>query len=198
MRRFAALCAALLLSSIAAGAQGNSSAPGTPAAEPSFPAGISDAPSPSEYPWQVGVSFGYIRFDLAGATFHTQGLNSSLTRFVNDWVGLEADVDAGWGTVTFPGASVDTKFLFYGGGPRIAFRHAPRLQPWGHALFGGGHFSGGPLGRSNAISYKVGGGVDVAIGPRLFWRSQANYLATRFVSTTQNNLQFATGLVFSF
>jgi len=44
----------------------------------------------------------------------------------------------------------------------------------------------------------AGGGVDLKINRRAAIRLQADYLLTKFLGLTQNNLQFSTGLVIRF
>lgn len=197
MRELVVVCGVLLLLPLAAAGQDNSAVPAASNPVLSAPSPPPIFPSPGENPWQLGVSFEYVRINVSGTTVSAHGFNTSLTRFLNDWVGLEADTGGAWGTTPAP-SNLDTKFLFYGGGLRVALRRNWRLVPWVHGLFGGAHFSGGLLGGGNSFAYMTGGGVDIPLGTRVQWRLQGDYLGTRFFSGTQHNFQFTTGLVFTF
>ena len=212
MRKFVALCGAVLLFSVAAAAQDNSVA--SEAASPASPTATPPRYGGSGlYHWQVGMNYSYTRFRPGStASFNLHGFNTSVVAYVNDWFGLEGDVGAGFGSTPSTGGpgslspgNLDAKLLTYAGGVRIAHRGSQRFEPWAHGLFGGAHFrftqTGGPsanLATTNAFSYTLGTGVDFKLGTRLYLRVQGDFLATRFLSTWQKNAQAQTGLVFLF
>ncbi|HYE73675.1 MAG TPA: flagellar motor protein MotB, partial [Blastocatellia bacterium] len=104
-------------------------------------------------------------------------------------------------------------------GPQISFR-SERVTPFVHTLFGVAHGRAEGRGsvagvgqvvqlslKETAFAAAFGGGVDVKLTDRIWWRTlQADYILTRFDSTdpvfltsrkdTQNNFRLSTGLVF--
>ncbi len=194
MRRLLALCGAVLCFSVAAAAQDN---PGV-LASPRAASAAARAPAfnPNEQPpWQIAISYEYFRADAFGSNINLNGFNTSLTRFEKGWLGLEADVGAAWGTAP---DGTTAKFLWYGGGPRLAFHREAKFVPWLHGLFGGAHLFPATPSSPNTFGYLAGGGVDIKLGPRVFWRVQADFVGTHFVNQWQKNEQIKSGLVFNF
>jgi hypothetical protein len=213
MRKLLALCGAVICFSFAASAQDSSTALAAADLTVTVP---SPAPSPTRYstgetfPWKLSVSYQLIRIrPNIGANFNLHGFDASVTRFVNDWFGIEGNVGAAFGDTpsTFtdfnPTApSLRAKLIQYGGGPHIVYRNSSRIEPWGHIILGGTHIrltqtAAGPV-SVNALAYSVGGGADFKLGPRAFWRAEADFFATRYFSTFQKNFQIKTGLVLNF
>ena len=212
MRKFLALFAAVLFFSVAVAAQDNSTAPATTSS-------ASAAASPARYGgsdlnrWEIAINYAYVRFrPSSSASFNLHGFNTSVTRYANDWFGLEADVGGSFGHTPATGGpgpfivgNLRAKLLTYGGGPHIAYRRHNKVQPWGHVLFGGAHFrfpqTGPPsanFAKINAFSLVTGAGLDVKLGPHLAWRVQGDFLGTRFFSTWQKSAQMQAGFVISF
>src|SRR5207245_627137 len=167
-------------------------------------------PAFNEYfSWQVAVSYEYTRFRTPGGYFQMHGINTSATRFVNSWFGLEGDVGADFGSipngVTFgpipQNLNPAAHMIFYGGGPHLTRRTDSRIELWVHGLAGGSHFrftqTSGP-GSANGLGSVAGGGADWKLGPRTHLRAQGDYLGTRFFSTFQHSFQIKGGLVFNF
>lgn len=207
MGKFIIFLGAFLCLSLTAAAQDSMVAfdAASPAAEPAaIP--VHFAPSVRD-PWQLEAGFQYQHFGVFALGFHNLGFNSSLTRFLNDWFGLEAAAVAGFGhtgtTANIP-VNLVAKSLFVGGGPHIAVSNKSRLEPWGHALVGLEHFrftqtsNALGLGSNSALGFQVGGGVDYKFGGRASWRVQADYVGTHFSSAVQTNYSFGTGIVFNF
>jgi len=195
MRNFLALCGTVLLLSLAAAAQDGSRvrAGYTAASSAASPQRSAALQLPS---WQVGISYEYLRFDFLGSGVNLNGFNTSLTRYANDWFGLEADVGPAFGSDS---SNQSVKFLWYGGGPHLAYRHSGKFEPWVHFLFGGAHvFPQTAFGSRNAYGYIAGGGLDIKLNPRVYWRIQGDFVETHFFDQWQNNAQFKTGLVFNF
>lgn len=195
MRKLLALCGAVLCFSVALAAQDNLAVLATPRPASATPR----TPAFNRYesaPWQLAFSYEYFRADASGTTLNLNGFNTSITRFVGPWFGLEADVGAAWGSA--PNGQT-AKFLWYGGGPHIVFRRSAKIEPWIHGLFGGAHlFPQSAFGSPNAFGYMVGGGVDIKLSPRVFWRVQGDFVGTHFFNQWQNNEQVKSGLVFNF
>lgn len=81
-------------------------------------------------------------------------------------------------------------------------RHLRRTQPFGQVLLGEAHAGGGIAGAGDgtyAFASRMGGGLDVLVGPHLKWRvAQVDYYLTRFANagnSQQNNLLVAGGLL---
>ncbi len=195
MRNFLALCGTVLFFSVATAAQDGSSlmagySAASSAAIPQRPTAL------ASYPWQVSISYEFLRLDFLGAGVNLNGFNTSLTRYANNWFGFEGDVGPAFGSNS---SNQRVKFLWYGGGPHLAYRHGGKFEPWVHGLFGGAHLF--PLsghGSANAFGYTAGGGLDIKPNPRVYWRLQADFVGTHFFDQWQNNVQFKTGLVFNF
>ena len=194
MRNFLALCGTVLFLSVAVAAQDSSSvmasySAASSAASPQRPKAL------ASYPWQVTVSYEYLRFNVFGSSVNLHGFNTSLTRYTNNWFGFEGDVGPVFGSL----GNQPFRLLWYGGGPHLAYRHGGKFEPWVHGLFGGAHLF--PLtssGGLNAFGYTAGGGLDIKLNQRVYWRLQGDFVGTRFFGQWQKNEQFKTGLVFNF
>lgn len=205
MRKLFVFCGAFLCLSLTAAAQDSPAAldVSSPASESAAPAALSPA---SRDPWQLGAGFQYEHFKVFGLGFHNFGYNASLTRYLNDWFGLEAATVMGFGhSGTSPAIprSLVAKSFFVGGGPHIAVSNKSRLEPWAHVLVGIEHFrftqTGAlGLGSNTALAFQAGGGVDLKLGRLLYWRIQADYVGSHFSSALQNNYSFGSGLVLNF
>ena len=150
--------------------------------------------------WQIAEAYQYnhISFRGALAPFGTSGFNSSVTRFLGRYWGVEGDLGAGFGAPA-PGSSASS--IFVGGGPRLSVRRRTHFEPWGHALVGAQHFNFGgmnfPL-NSTSVAWIAGGGLDYRFDSGLAARAQIDYLGSRFGGVFQRNLQLATGIVWNF
>jgi hypothetical protein len=195
MRNFLALCGTVLFFSVAAAAQdGSGLMAGYSVA--SLAASSQRPTASASSPWQAGISYEYLRFDFLGSGVNLHGFNTSLTRYANNWFGFEGDVGPAFGSDS---SNQRVKFLWYGGGPHLAYRHGGKFEPWVHGLFGGAHLF--PLtgrGSVNAFGYMAGGGLDIKLNPRVYWRLQGDFVGTHFFDQWQNNGQFKTGVVFNF
>ena len=101
-------------------------------------------------------------------TANDNGYGVSVTRFLNDWGGLEGDVDMSFGG-TSTSVIKSSKFLFVGGGPHFALRGHGRVEPWGHVLVGLGHFrfsqTATVYGSNNSVAFIGGLGADFHLNP---------------------------------
>ena len=200
MRKLVFLFGAVLCLSLTAVAQDAPAAldASSPASESAAPAALS--PSDRE-PWQFGIGYQYQHYKVLGQTFHNNGFNTDITRYLNNWFGVEGTVAVGFGNTGTP-VNLTAKSLFVGGGPHVAVYNNSRLEPWAHVLVGLQHFrftqAGGLLGSNSALGFMGGGGVDFKLGARVYWRIQGDYIGTHVQSTTQTNYSFGSGLVFNF
>jgi hypothetical protein len=212
MRRMALMVfASVLLFSAGAAAQdlNLAIAPSTPAAGAAAdpPARFS---SGTDYPLRVALSYQFTDFrNEDGMTYHDNGINTDFTGYLGHDFAIEADVTAGFGSAIHTygtgtpkaKATLNADSIFYGGGIRIGPERT-RFQPFGHALIGGERLQftqfSSTIGHNNGIGYQLGGGADIRIGPRAYWRVEADYLGTHVFSANESNIEFSTGLAFTF
>jgi len=135
------------------------------------------------------------------------GWEASLEGKALPWVGIVADVSGHYGQQSYVeltpngpfGATVtghETDVMF---GPRLSFP-VGKFRPFGEAMFGIGHVNTGQgISTSDtSVATALGGGLDYKIIRIVAVRAEADYVQTRFFSTTQNNFRLSTGIVFRF
>jgi hypothetical protein len=200
MRKLSVLCAALFCLSLTASAQDSTAAfdASSFASEPAAPASLIPA---DREPWQLGVGFQYLHFNVLGQTFHDFGYKADITRYLNNWFGLEGTAIAGFGHLD-SNSSVDAKSFFIGGGPHISVYSSEHLEPWVHVIAGWERFrftQGSTLGNNSHAAFLAGAGLDYKIhGGRLYWRIQGDYLGTNVGNGLSKNYLFGTGFVLNF
>ena len=145
-------------------------------------------------PWQLGMGYQYQHFKPLGQTVHTHGFNVDVTRYLNDWIGVEATAIMGFGSTNAPSATA--KSVFLGGGPHVVINEHGRFEPWIHGLIGLEHFRTAPS--NSGLGFMGGGGVDFKIGSSFYWRVQGDFIGTRFNSLMQSGYSFGTGVVLNF
>jgi hypothetical protein len=144
------------------------------------------------YSDKVEVFGGYAYLHLDPTSTSLNGWEGSAQYKFTDWLGGVADFSGDYGSIGGVGTSLHC-FLF---GPQVSF--PAKLSPFAHVLIGGAHSSIGGVG-DNAFAAAIGAGFDYKVEHGLSWRIfQADYLATRFGSNTQNNVRVSTGIVFRF
>jgi Outer membrane protein beta-barrel domain len=169
------------------------------------PIGYNPASQQDVPPWQVSIGYQFNRDNLLGSPFNTNGVNIGVARYFRSWVGVEAQLGAGFsndtGASTNPPNSV-AKSLFVGAGPRVVYRNRSRFEPWGHVLGGLEHYrfsqSGGLLGSNSSFGLMGGLGVDVYLTRSIAVRGEADEVFSRFFGTNQRSFQAIGGLVFNF
>jgi opacity protein-like surface antigen len=167
--------------------------PGDPAAapDPKFIYGSRD-----DYRWQLGLGASWERFRSTIFNASAVGINTSISYYLNDWLGVEGNVMTGFAPEIFQQEHV--KLLNFTGGPRVAWRQR-RWEPWAHALVGLAHEQPQTAGHSrNGFAAQLGGGADYRINPRLSLRLEGDYLRTMFFSQSQNNFTLMGGFVIHF
>ncbi len=179
MRRCALLCGVMLLSAVAASAQG------TPRVE-------------------VFGGYSYLHTSLSGTGFTTDLNGGSASVSVNptSWLGLVGDFGGYHGGVNSSGSGVNGEIYTYMFGPKTTFRMG-RITPFIQTLFGGVHASSdSAYGSQDAFAMATGGGLDwnatKHLGVRLI---QAEYLLTMLndrANNRQNNARISAGVVFRF
>jgi hypothetical protein len=163
----------------------------SPAPDPRFIYGGRD-----DYRWQLGVGADWVRFRSSIFNASAVGVNASVTYFTNEWFGIEGSAFTGFAPEIFDREHV--KLLFYGAGPKIAWREK-KWEPWAHLLVGGSHEQPQTAGNSkNSYSIEAGGGADYRFNPRFSGRLEADWVRSGFFSQSQNNFQLMGGVVFHF
>jgi len=160
--------------------------------------------------FELGVGYQYQHFSVLGTKFHTHNYSVDLGMHLLDLItggdgrltlGVEGTLTAGFGGHPGGNPSLDAKSLFLGAGPHVALENVSRFEPWIHGLVGWEHFrftQSATLGSNSALGYMVGGGVDIRLKPRVYWRLQGDYLGTYFNSGLQSNYSTGTGILLYF
>ena len=192
MRKLPLLCGVILCLSITSAAKDAtaSSDAEAPATDSSLPA-LYQPLTPT--PWQLAAGYQYQHLNPVGQTIHTNGYNVDVTRFLNDWVGLEGTAIMGFGSAS---TGTLTKTLFIGGGIHAAINQYGRFEPWVHGLVGLEHIR--DVRGTSGFGFIGGGGVDYKILPRLYWRAQGDFVGTRFNGFMQSGYSIGTGVVLNF
>ncbi len=200
MRKLSVLCLAIFCLSLTAAAQDSTASfdASNSESEPASPASLIPA---DREPWQLGVGFQYMQFNVLGQKFHDFGYQADVTRYLNNWFGLEGTAIEGFGH-TGANPSQDAKSFFIGGGPHISVFNSNHFEPWVHVIAGWERFrftQGSTLGVNSHAAFLAGAGVDYKIGGgRLYWRVQGDFLGTNVGPTFGANYSFGTGLVLNF
>ncbi len=207
MRYICSFFAAFLLFAGLAMAQGPAGAGGGSSPRSgSAPRSRTSSLSPGDFSqWQIAVGYQYNRVNLLGSPFNTDGLNFTVTRFLNRWFGLDAQVGTGFlgntGATSNP-PNLGVHSLFVGGGPRVAFRGHSRFEPWVHAAVGLEDFrftqTAGILGSNQGLGVTAGGGIDYLLTEHLALRGEGDVIETNFFSTYQRHFQAVGGFVLNF
>lgn len=163
----------------------------------------------AQIPTSGNVFFGYSYYNTNLSSIdraNTNGWQASVEGKVLPWVGIVGDFGSHYGSQNFPAVcpqgvlcsiNFDVSEHNYLFGPRVS-ASVGKFRPFAEGLIGIGHVNlkGGPSDTSFASA--LGGGLDYHVLPHVAWRIQGDYVTTRFFSTTQNNLQLATGIVIRF
>jgi opacity protein-like surface antigen len=141
--------------------------------------------------------YSYLDANLNGTKFHLMGGGVSATENLNSWFGGRVEFNAYTGNDA--GTAVSAQTITYG--PVFSFRRINRITPFAHIQVGVQHGSVGYLGISqSAFKFAVapGGGLDLALTRKVVLRLDAEYLVTRFLQLTQENVTGSVGIVFRF
>jgi len=195
MRKWIVFCVAALCLAGTVSAQNSASA--LPLA---FPSPSSASQRSSDDPlWLFGVGYDYQRCNLCGVDVNMNGVQTSVTRFLNDYFGVEGNLTATFGSTTSDVCGC-VHFLTYTGGARIQWR-GHKVEPWVHALFGGAysrHTQGIAPASFNGIAILAGGGADIKVNPHFAVRGQFDYVPTHLIGLWQNSYSIGGGIVFGF
>jgi hypothetical protein len=183
------------VATVSTSAAGSPELPSAPAPKP--------APAPKyiyggrdDYRWQLALGIIWIRFQSSIFKATAVGVQTSVSYFMNDWLGVEGSVSAVFAPEIYDKEHV--KMAVYGGGPRISSRQG-RWEPFIHALFGGAHEQPQTAGNTrDAFSIQGGFGVDYRLLERVSARIEGDYVRTTFFKQTQNNFQGSASIVIHF
>ncbi|HYL64023.1 MAG TPA: hypothetical protein VE077_15515 [Candidatus Methylomirabilis sp.] len=150
----------------------------------------------SDHPvFRLGAGYDYMSF--RSALFHASvnGLRTSFSYSWKDWLGVEGNVLAAFGSSTLNNEA--SHIVLYGAGPRFGL-NTGSFQPWAHVLVGGIHVY--PLTGSNVngFAFQLGGGVDYAYKPFLSFRVESDYVRSQLYSAGQNSFVVGAGIVIPF
>jgi hypothetical protein len=155
--------------------------------------------------WEISGGYSYMDANLNGSHFHMNGGSGTATENLNSWFGGRLEVNAfqGYEGITVSDQttvySVNAATITYG--PVFYYRKFSRITPFAHIQLGAVHGSTEYLGISQS-AYKFaaapGVGVDFALNRRTSIRLDGEYLLTRFLGLTQENVNVSAGLVFRF
>lgn len=137
-----------------------------------------------------------------------QGWEGSLEGKIFPHIGIVTDFSQHFGSQSFteltPNGPQSVNVTSHGFeilfGPRLSIPIGS-LTPFAEAMFGVGHITNGgtlPSSSNTSFATALGGGLDFKIVRPIAWRVEADYLQTRFYSTTQNAVRLSTGVVLRF
>jgi hypothetical protein len=146
---------------------------------------------------QLGITYQHVVFRSTPFNANLNGIRTSLSYYLNDWLAVEGNTIEAFGTKVF---GETAKYYLYTGGGRIAWRDQRRkYEPWMHFLVGGIHMiPQTALGGQNSFALQVGGGTDLRYNTRISFRFEGDYVRSQLYSESQNNFQFGAGLVLHF
>ncbi len=162
----------------------------------------------AQVPSSGNIFFGYTYnnadwFSTGRSNFN--GWTGSLEGKVLPHVGIVADFSQTFGSeyaaVVCPEICLPQKvsaheynMLF---GPRVSFSIG-KLRPFAEAMVGVGHVGAGGALSDTSFATALGGGIDYRLFRPVALRLEADYVQTRFFSTTQDNMRLTTGIAFHF
>jgi hypothetical protein len=186
----------------ALGAAAVEGAPRTLGSTPA-PEALPAAPQPkfaygsrNDFRWQLALGIALVRFRSPFYYATGIGVNTSVTFFANDWLGVEGALTTAFAPPIYVNEHV--KYAGYGGGPKIA-RRGRKWEPWAHAIVGGLHIVPKPGDQSETgFELQVGGGADYRIYPHLSARVEVDWLKMHVFSAWENSGQANANIVLHF
>ena len=155
--------------------------------------------------WEFSGGYSYLDANLNGTHFHMNGGGGTATENLNNWFGGRIEVNAYQGNeaITVSGQSTvySVAAQTYTYGPVFSYRRYSRITPYAHVQIGAIHGSTNYLGISqSAYKFAVapGAGLDFALNHETVIRVDGEYLLTRFLSLTQENVNASVSIVFRF
>jgi hypothetical protein len=148
------------------------------------------------YRMEISAGFTLVRFRSSLFSATAPGFSATFAYYIFDKLAIEGAFTTGFAPTIF--ANEHVKYVSYGAGPKYVLRHA-RLEPWVHAIIGGGHIQPSTaLGHKNAFDVQAGLGVDYQLFPRVAARIGVDWVRTQFFGESQNSGQATAALVIHF
>ena len=153
------------------------------------------------YKWQAYVGYSFFRFyAFPRRKENMNGVDLGLVYYPIDWLGVDGDVLAQFGTFHNVNVYQSSRFTDYMGGPRFRWEGPRGIELWAHGLAGVAKFlPQTAFGSQTAFSYEAGGGMD--IGPyrrRIAYRIEVDAVGTHFFHTYQVSPKISVGVVYRF
>ena len=145
--------------------------------------------------FRLGVGYDYMRFRSALFNANVNGMRTSFSYSWKDWLGVEGNVLAAFGSSTFNNQA--SHIVLYGAGPRLG-TNTGSFQPWAHVLVGGIHVYPQTASNLNGFAFQLGGGVDYVYKPFLSFRVESDYVRSQLYSAGQNSFLVGGGIVIPF
>ena len=158
---------------------------------------------------KVELFGGYSFLHSPGQNFN--GWNGAGTVYVNQWLGVTADLSGHYWThqLNVPGVgslTFKTHQYTYAIGPTLALHNRTRFTPFLHTLAGATRYSfpsygiaGVNVPASTHFAFLGGGGLDISLGERVAVRPvQLEYHGAHFAYGWLNSMRYSTGIVFRF
>lgn len=148
------------------------------------------------YRMEISAGFSLVRFRSSIYSATAPGFSATFAYYLFDKLAIEGSFTTGFAPTIF--ANEHVKYLGYGAGPKYVLWHA-RLEPWVHAIIGGGHIQPSTaLGHKNGFDVQAGLGADYYLFPRVAARIGVDWVRTNFFSESQNSGQATAALVIHF
>jgi hypothetical protein len=177
-------------------------------------ADVPDVPSTPDLSlprWQLWFGFKGERYEefrggpvgnaISDYDFWTYGMNLTVTRYFNKWLGLDAGITPGWGHTT-AGSHLVTQSIDWGVGPRFALRGRHHIEPFVRTSIGSVYFhfdhSGALPASLNSFQYTAGAGSGFKLSRKIWWTLEVDYMGTHFFSNNQKDVELRSQVVFNF
>ena len=157
---------------------------------------------------EISGGYSYLDSNLSGTGGthnHLNGGGGSATENLNSWFGGRIEFNGYFGNETVPISGVETarsvtaQTLTYG--PVFSYRRISRITPFAHVQLGavrGGIYYQDISATAYKFALAPGGGFDFNLNRNTTIRLDGEYLITRFLNQSQNNVVATVGLVFRF
>lgn len=150
-----------------------------------------------KYDREAAIGFQYLRlYQVPGAIANTGGAQASLLDYVKNWVGVEAQLSGGFGSLS----GTASRIFFGGAGARVRWSGLEKFDLWAHGLGGLSALSPQtPYGTGHAFGYEVGAGVSF-MTHRQHWGYQVegDAVGTFYFGTYQVSPKIAVSAVYHF
>jgi len=173
-------------------------------------AAAQDTSGQSKYPLEVAVTYGATMSNAVGSSgFWMQNGSAQVQCRFYRGLGVVADV-SGMHSANINSSGAGLNLITFSFGPRYTWSPAHKKYVFfGQALVGDAHgfdsvfpTSTGTVGSRNSLAVEAGGGINLALWPRISLRVfEADWLRTQLPNSTtnvQNNLILGAGIVLHF